>query len=200
MAHNNPKRRQRLLPELSIVNLVATAELKQPVDLDKLIFLDGFLYDAAIYRCAYLKDNNTKGKVSIFATGKMIAVGTKNFDDAKRDLNYANKTLAELKLISLRKIKVKLQNIVATGDVGKTVDIERLSTQLPNIIYEPEQFPGAIYYAKELEGASILIFASGKVVFAGLKRQDLLDVSRHLLVQLAELGEQTVFYTNKNLA
>jgi len=37
--------------------------------------------------------------------------------------------------------------------------------KLPNIIYEPEQSLGAIYYTKELEGAFVLIFANGKVVF-----------------------------------
>ena len=87
----------------------------------------------------------------------MISVGAKNVSDAKRDLEYAAQKLKELGIISTTKIKVKLRNIVATGDMGQAVDIEKLSTKLPNIIYEPEQFPGAIYYAKELEGASILI-------------------------------------------
>ncbi len=53
-------------------------------------------------------------------------------------------------------------------------------------MYEPEQFPGAIYYAEELEGASILIFANGNVVLAGLRREELLEVGKHVLVKLAE--------------
>jgi len=109
----------------------------------------------------------------------MIAVGSKSYDDAKHDLNYAAKRLVKLGLISPTRTNVKLQNIVATGDIGRSsVDIEKLSAKLPNIIYEPEQFPGAIYYSKELEGASILIFASGKVVIAGLREEKLLDVAR----------------------
>jgi transcription initiation factor TFIID TATA-box-binding protein len=176
-----------LLPKVSIVNVVATAELEQVVNLTKLVYVNGFLYDTAIYRCAYLKDKRTRAKVSIFSTGKMICVGAKSFDDAKHDLNYATRKLAELGLVSKRKITVKVRNIVATGDIGHAVDIERFSAKLPNIIYEPEQFPGAIYYAKELEGASILIFANGKVVFAGLKREDLLQVGRQVLIKLAEI-------------
>ena len=150
--------------------------------------MPGFLYDTAIYRCAYLKDHKTRGKVSIFSTGKMISVGSKSFDDAKRDLKYASRRLAKLGLISPTRIKVKLQNIVATGDIGQKMDIERLSLKLPNIIYEPEQFPGAIYYAKELEGASILIFASGKVVIAGLRNEHLLEVARGVLAKLGEIA------------
>lgn len=177
-----------MLPKLSIVNVVATAELSQFVNLERLVYVPGFLYDTAIYRCAYLKENKTRAKVSIFSTGKMISVGTKSYENARRDLNYAVKRLAGLGLISKVRINVKLQNIVATADIGHTIDIERLATNVPNVIYEPEQFPGAIYYAKELEGASILIFASGKVVFAGLKRQELLEVGKRVLTDLARLA------------
>jgi len=49
-----------------------------------------------------------------------------------------------------------------------------------NLIYEPEQFPGAIYWAPELEGAAMLLFPSGKIVVAGLKRQELLPVAEKL--------------------
>ncbi len=117
----------------------------------------------------------------------MISVGAKSFEAAKHDLNYATKRLAELGLISSTRIKPILQNIVATGEIGQVVDIEKLSTKLPNIMYEPEQFPGAIYYAKELEGASILIFASGKVVIAGLRDERLLETARKTLVKLGEI-------------
>jgi transcription initiation factor TFIID TATA-box-binding protein len=117
----------------------------------------------------------------------MISVGTKNFQDAKHDLNYTTRRLAELGLIVRVRINVNLQNIVATADIGHTIDIERLSLKLPNIMYEPEQFPGAIFYAKELDGASILIFASGKVVFAGLKTQELLKVGNRVLTDLADM-------------
>jgi len=70
--------------------------------------------------------------------------------------------------------------------MGQPIDIQKLSVKLPNIIYELEHFPGAIYYAKELEGASILIFASGKVVIAGLRNEHLLEVARIVLVNLRE--------------
>ena len=177
---------RKLLPALTIVNLIATAELRQPVELEKLVHVDGFLYDTAIYRCAYLKDRNMKSKISIFSTGKMISVGSKSIQTAKHDLHYTSRRLAELGLITPKRITVKLQNIVATSSLGRSIRLENLSARLPQTIYEPGQFPGAIHYAKELEGASILIFANGKVVFAGLRRLDLLDTAKQVLMQLAE--------------
>ena len=77
----------RLPPTITIVNLIATAELKPPADLEKLVYVGGVLYDTAIYRCAYLKDRNTKSKISIFSTGKMISVGSKSIQTAKQDLH-----------------------------------------------------------------------------------------------------------------
>ncbi len=169
------------------MNVVATAELNQFVDLDRLVHIEGFRYDPDIYRCAYLKDTRTRGKVSIFSMGKMIAAGSKSFDDARLDLEHGTRKLAALGLVKAIELTVKLQNVVATGDMGKSIDIEKLSTKLPSVIYEPEQFPGAIYYAEELEGASVLVFANGRVVFAGLKTNQLLDVAKQVLEGLSRL-------------
>jgi len=176
---------QELLPKLNIVNLVATADLNQLVNLQMLVGIEGFRYDPTVYRCAYLKDSEMKGKVSIFSTGRMICVGAKGLEDARLDLEYAARKVAKLRLIKPTKLVVKLRNIVATGGLGKPIDIERLATR-PNVLYEPEQFSGAIYYAEELEGASVLVFASGKVVFAGLKSLRLLESARHILRKLDE--------------
>jgi transcription initiation factor TFIID TATA-box-binding protein len=178
---------QELAPNLTIVNVVATAELGQSVSLEELIYSSGFVYDEAIYHCAYLKDDRTIGKVCIFATGKMICIGTRSLDAAKHDLAYAARKLADLGLVKATQVAVKPQNIVATSRLGRAVDVKKASAMLPNIVYRPEQFPGAIYHAKELEGASILIFASGRIVFAGLKSRTLpkaKDVLKKLAQQL----------------
>jgi len=58
-----------------VANVVATAELGQTIELRRLVNVPGFLYDSAIYYCAYLEDNKTKGKISIFSSGKMIRIG-----------------------------------------------------------------------------------------------------------------------------
>lgn len=166
------------------MNLVATSELGQSIELKGLANVSGFLYDHAIYHCAYLKDGKTKGKVSIFSSGKMISTGTKNFRDARQDLKYAAKRLVDLRLIESTRLKVKLQNIVAMSDIGVSFNLELFSQMFHNLIYEPEQFPGAMYWAPELEGAVMLLFPSGKIVVTGLKRQELLLVAEKLLESL----------------
>jgi transcription initiation factor TFIID TATA-box-binding protein len=176
----------RLLPELTIVNVIATAELGQFVDLERLTNIEGFLYDKAIYHCAYLKDQRTHAKVSIFTTGKMISIGTRSIRAATADLQHAAKRLADIGLISPTRVKSRLRNLVATAELGHEIDIESLAMRLPHVIYEPEQFPAAICYSEELEGASMLVFTSGKVVLAGLKREELLETGRKVLAKLAD--------------
>ncbi len=118
----------------------------------------------------------------------MICVGARSFAGAKSALENATKRLSELGLIKSVKIAPKLQNIVATANIGQAIDVEALSKKLQHVMYEPEQFPAAIYHAEELEGASVLIFSSGRVVFAGLKSHSLLEVAKRTLQELAQYG------------
>ena len=58
---------------------------------------------------------------------------------------------------------------------------------LPHVVYEPEQFPGAMYYPDEVQGAAVLIFANGKMVVAGLKRSELLEVLEQVVAKLGKM-------------
>jgi TATA-box binding protein (TBP) (component of TFIID and TFIIIB) len=176
------------VPRLVIVNVVCTADLKQFIDLETLAHCRGFQYSTSIYRgrCAYLKDKETEGKVTIFATGKMISIGSRAYSAAKRDLHYAATRLEHSGLISRARMQVKLRNIVATAMLREEINLETLSSNIPHVIYEPEQFPAAIYFATELDGASILIFSNGKLVFAGLKTKEHMTAARKVVENLVE--------------
>jgi len=73
------------------------------------------------------------------------------------------------------KAEPKIRNIVAVASLDVVVDFERI-TSLTDLeaTYEPEQFPGAIlrlHLANE-KIATILLFASGKLVCLGMKNLD----------------------------
>jgi TATA-box binding protein (TBP) (component of TFIID and TFIIIB) len=57
---------------------------------------------------------------------------------------------------------------VATSIIGK-IDLNGMASTLTKIIFEPEQFPEAIY--RSPNGFTCFIFASGKVVIAGAKSE-----------------------------
>jgi transcription initiation factor TFIID TATA-box-binding protein len=154
---------------LTIVNIVATANLSQVVDQVRASNLPYCRFDPVVYRCLYVASPRMKSSVSVFATGKMISAGTKEEHHAQRDLEFVARYLAKAGLVKPRRLDVKIQNIVATIKSQNRIDLEEIALKVPHIIYEPEQFPGAIYHPTDPIGLSILIFASGKAVIAGAK-------------------------------
>jgi len=67
-----------------------------------------------------------------------------------------------------KKVEIKIQNIVATTDLGQPIPLVKLAETLQNTEYNPEQFPGLVMRIKEPK-TSALIFSSGKVVCTGAK-------------------------------
>lgn len=155
----------------SIVNVVATANLQQNVDFELIRQYPEIFHDSDVYsgRVAYFKEKRMEGKVSIFHSGKMISVGTKTEEEAHKELQMAANYLAEKGALKKVDIDSKIQNIVVVGNAHCLINLEKFSELEPKIIYEPEQFAGAIIRFQEPFKASILLFASGKFVITGLK-------------------------------
>ncbi|MEM4327039.1 MAG: TATA-box-binding protein, partial [Candidatus Diapherotrites archaeon] len=57
-------------------------------------------------------------------------------------------------------------NIVASSSLNANIDLYNLAVSVPNVEYEPEQFPGAILKLKEPK-VSMLIFKNGKIICSG---------------------------------
>jgi len=60
----------------------------------------------------------------------------------------------------------KIVNLVASSSLGTTLDLYNLAAAVPEIEYEPEQFPGAILKIKEPK-VSLLLFKNGKTIISG---------------------------------
>ncbi|MEI8364293.1 MAG: TATA-box-binding protein [archaeon] len=57
-------------------------------------------------------------------------------------------------------------NLVASSSLGTTLDLYNLAAAIPDVEYEPEQFPGAIFKIKEPK-VSLLLFKNGKIIISG---------------------------------
>jgi transcription initiation factor TFIID TATA-box-binding protein len=64
--------------------------------------------------------------------------------------------------------RIKIENVVASSSLNVPIKLEKLVSNLDNVEYEPEQFPGLVLRLKDPKAAS-LIFSSGKVVCTGAK-------------------------------
>jgi transcription initiation factor TFIID TATA-box-binding protein len=178
------------MAKVDIVNVVATASLNQSVDFNELVKCKEIIYSSSIYggRVAYFKTEKMQGKVSIFVSGKMISVGTKSKLKAFGELVFAMTFLAAEGLIKTVELTPKIQNLVATADFGKSVNLENLA-QNSKAIYEPEQFPGVILRIIEPFKTSVLIFASGKAVITGLKNEKQIEPIVNILSNLIDMNQ-----------
>lgn len=68
-------------------------------------------------------------------------------------------------------MKYKIVNLVASANLNATLDLYNLAITIPNIEYEPEQFPGAILKLKEPK-VSMLLFKNGKVICSGASNEE----------------------------
>jgi len=116
-----------------------------------------------------------KGKVSIFASGKLISIGTKKEKDAIDDLEYVVRRLKRADIIKRVDIKIKIQNLVAMVNFNNPINLTMLANDIPDVVFEPEQFPGAIYHLDTSLGVTVLIFSSGKLVLLGMKSSKLIN-------------------------
>ncbi len=65
----------------------------------------------------------------------------------------------------------QIVNLVASANLNATLDLYNLAVSVPNIEYEPEQFPGAILKLKEPK-VSMLLFKNGKVICSGASNEE----------------------------
>lgn len=161
------KSESKLNPEIKIQNTVSTADLKQKIDIASFNKYEHLSSNLELYRCGYVKDESMVGRVTVFASGKLISVGTKSPQQAEKELKKASKILQKYKLSNPVKISSQVRNMIGRYDLKRKLPIEKLARTIPKSMYEPEQFPGLIYRIQN--SCVALLFASGKGIIAGAK-------------------------------
>ena len=135
-----------------------------------------------------VKIKQPKTSALVFGSGKMVITGAKS---EKESFEAAKKIIKEFKskkILKNPKVEVKVQNIVASGDLFGEIDLERAAIELDFSMYEPEEFPGLIYQMKDPK-VVILLFASGKIVCTGAKKEkEVYDAVEKLRKELEERG------------
>jgi len=107
----------------------------------------------------------------IFNSGKMVCTGAKSEKESKRAVMKVVRELKKSGIIIVGKPELKIQNIVASANLAGLIDLERSAYSLGKTMYEPEQFPGLIYRMGAPK-VVILLFASGKLVCTGAKKEE----------------------------
>ncbi|UCE95541.1 MAG: TATA-box-binding protein [Candidatus Bathyarchaeota archaeon] len=183
----------RVNATINIENVVASATLNQRVDLNAVVKgYPGVEYRPEQFPGLVFRLKRPKTATLIFNSGKMVCTGAKSEKEARRAVMRVIKELKKSGIIIISKPELKIQNIVASASLGGMIDLEKATYTLEKTMYEPEQFPGLIYRMKEPK-VVILLFASGKLVCTGAKReQDVFEAVGKLHKELEE--KELIFY------
>ncbi|HII85809.1 TPA: TATA-box-binding protein [Candidatus Bathyarchaeota archaeon] len=178
---------------INIENVVASATLNQKVDLNAVVKgYPGVEYRPEQFPGLVFRLKRPKTATLIFNSGKMVCTGAKSEKESRRAVMKVVKELKRGGIIIISKPEMKIQNIVASASLGGLIDLEKAASNLGKTMYEPEQFPGLIYRMAEPK-VVILLFASGKLVCTGAKKeQDVYDAVLKLHELLEE--EDLIFY------
>lgn len=76
---------------------------------------------------------------------------------------------------------LKIENIVASGAIADSIDLNEISQKIPNCELNTKRFPGAVFRIDEPKIAS-LIFSSGKVVLTGIRDKNALEDGLKLII------------------
>jgi transcription initiation factor TFIID TATA-box-binding protein len=178
---------------ISVENVVASATLSQKVDLNAVVKgFPGVEYRPEQFPGLVFRLKRPKTATLIFHSGKMVCTGARSEKEAHRAVMNVVREMKNAGIIILRKPQVKIQNIVASASLGGKIDLEQAVSKLGKTMYEPEQFPGLIYRMEEPRTV-ILLFATGKLVCTGAKKeQDVYDAVHKLHTNLEE--KNLIFY------
>ena len=183
----------RTKPMISIENVVASASVDQKLDLIEITKkFPETEYHPEQFPGLVFRIKVPKTATLIFSSGKMVCTGAKS---TEQSINAVRSVVQKLRK---GKVKVKndpvvtIQNIVASVNLGGKVHLETAARSLPRSMYEPEQFPGLIHRMLDPKTV-ILIFASGKLVCTGAKKESDVFRSVHNLHTMLEEKELMIY-------
>ena len=182
----------RVEASIRIENVVGTATLNQRVDLNAVVKgIPGVEYRPEQFPGLVFRLKRPKTATLIFNSGKMVCTGAKSEKEARRAVMKVVKELKRSGIIIMGKPELKIVNMVASASLGGLIDLEKAAYSLGKAMYEPEQFPGLIHRMDEPK-VVILIFASGKLVCTGAKKEE--DVHEAVSKLHKKLEEEELIY------
>lgn len=153
---------------IDIRNISATVVLEGEFDRERLSQdLRGAEYDPDRHRSVVFRSSVVENFTALIPPrGRVSLAGAKSKQDIVNGVRDLLDALADLG-IDREPPPVQIENIVATADLGRNVDLNAVAIGLglEQTEYEPEIFPGLIYQNSN----TVLVFGSGKVVVVGVK-------------------------------
>ena len=156
---------------IRVVNIVVSTSLEHDIPLEKMAaVLPNTEYNPEQFPGLVIRIKEPKTSALIFSSGKVVCTGAKSLDKVEESIAQIIQSLKKINIEIKIKPVITVQNIVASGQIGMDLNLNKLAMKLDNTEYEPEQFPGLVYKLMEAK-ATFLLFSNGKIVCTGTKSE-----------------------------
>jgi len=170
--------------DIRIVNLVITTDLNHKLNLEKIAStLLRVEYNPEQFPGLVMKIKDPKTSALLFTSGKVVCTGAKSISYARKSIHKIIDSLKKVNVKIKIEPKLKIQNLVGTGELGFNLNLNVLAMRLHNTEYEPSQFPGLVYKIKQPFHANFLLFSNGKIVCTGTKSKKEMQMCIEQLVR-----------------
>jgi transcription initiation factor TFIID TATA-box-binding protein len=83
---------------------------------------------------------------------------------------------------------ISIENVVASATIEQRLDLKEITEKFPDVEWNPDQFPGAVFRLKTPKTATLL-FSSGKMVCTGSKSEEMARKAVKTVVQKLRKGK-----------
>ncbi len=83
---------------------------------------------------------------------------------------------------------ISIENVVATATIEQRLDLKEITKKFPNVEWNPNLFPGAVFRLKNPKTATLL-FRTGKMVCTGAKSEEMARKAVKTVVQKLRKGK-----------
>lgn len=131
---------------IQVENVVASSDIGQELDLETLSEdLGATDYDPDNFPGLVYRMHDPKAAALIFRSGKVVCTGAKSVDDVTTALEYIFDELRELGVDVASSPEIEIQNIVSSGDLDHTLNLNAIAIGLglEHIEYDPNSFRGS---------------------------------------------------------
>ncbi len=175
--------------EVKIQNVVVSVVFPNELNLSKIAEkVEGAEYEPEVFPGLVMRLQKPKAGLLVFRSGKVNCTGARSIDEAKEVIEKFIEILKSAGITVSGKPEMEIQNIVASADLKKEINLDKIAFTLENVEFEPEQFPGLVYRMDDPK-VVFLIFRSGKIVCTGARKpEDVNKAARKLKKILEKIG------------
>ena len=185
-----------------IVNIVCTFNIGCDIDCRTIAMrARNTEYNPRRLPAVIIRFRNPNFTCSLFPKGKIVLLGGKDEWSTFLATKRIKRMIRKCGYLNAKVLDYKIQNVVATLDFGKRIDLLKLSIileQTGGCFYEPELFPGLkmVFFEKEKKhdgkNVSAIIFSSGKINLVGMKSRTNSEEKFYILIDVLKRFESFI--------